>query len=50
MEDPYLLGFEWDPEESWTSLKVHQGKNPTSAMSTGGGKKKNKKNKDEDAE
>jgi len=21
---PYLKGFEWDPEESWTRLKVHQ--------------------------
>ncbi|KIX04892.1 uncharacterized protein Z518_05763 [Rhinocladiella mackenziei CBS 650.93] len=23
MEEPYLKGFEWDPEESWTRLKVH---------------------------
>lgn len=23
---PYLAGFEWDPEESWTRLKVHQKK------------------------
>ncbi|KIW13368.1 hypothetical protein PV08_08556 [Exophiala spinifera] len=23
LEEPYLKGFEWDPEESWTRLKVH---------------------------
>jgi len=24
LEDPYLRGFEWDKEESWTRLIVHQ--------------------------
>lgn len=39
-EEPYLKGFEWDPEESWTRLKVHQSKEGVSA---GGKKKKGKK-------
>ena len=25
-EEPILAGFEWDKEESWTRLKVHQKK------------------------
>jgi len=25
-EEPYLAGFEWDKEESWTRFKVHQKK------------------------
>ncbi|KAL1990662.1 hypothetical protein VTN49DRAFT_6501 [Thermomyces lanuginosus] len=40
-DKPYLAGFEWDPEESWTRLIVHQKKDagvPT------GGKKSKKKN------
>jgi hypothetical protein len=36
---PYLKGFEWDPEESWTRLKVHQ-TNQAAAPSSGGKKKK----------
>eukprot|EP00249_Psilotum_nudum_P032917 c49124_g1_i1 orf=239-646(-) len=40
-EEPYLRGFEWDPEESWTRLKVHQSKQGLPPV--GGGKKKNKK-------
>ena len=28
LDEPYLKGFEWDPEESWTRLKVHQSKMP----------------------
>jgi hypothetical protein len=23
LEEPYLAGFEWDQEESWTRLKIH---------------------------
>ncbi|KAL3952354.1 hypothetical protein ACCO45_012297 [Purpureocillium lilacinum] len=38
LESPYLAGFEWDKEESWTQLIVHLQKQPS-----GGGKKKNKK-------
>ena len=26
LEQPILAGFEWDKEESWTRLKVHQKK------------------------
>jgi hypothetical protein len=36
---PFLKGFEWDPEESWTRLKVHQAKEGQAA---GGKKKKGK--------
>ena len=45
MEAPYLKGFEWDPEESWTRLKVHQDK--TGSTNMGGGKKKKGKGGDE---
>lgn len=44
-ENPYLAGFEWDPEESWTRLVVHQKKAGAPATSS----KKSKK-KDKDAE
>ena len=37
---PVLAGFEWDKEESWTRLIVHQKKE--GAPSAGGKKKKNK--------
>ncbi|KAF4979230.1 hypothetical protein FZEAL_4513 [Fusarium zealandicum] len=44
LDEPYLAGFEWDKEESWTRLVVHLQKQPSSTgMSTGGKKKKNKK-------
>ena len=49
MEMPYLAGFEWDKEESWTRLVVHQTKQATSGGSGGGGGKK-KKNKGGDDE
>jgi hypothetical protein len=26
LDNPVLAGFEWDKEESWTRLKVHQKK------------------------
>ena len=45
---PYLAGFEWDKEESWTRLIVHLAKQPTvAATSSGGGKKKKNKGGDE---
>ncbi|KAL2109192.1 hypothetical protein VUR80DRAFT_2846 [Thermomyces stellatus] len=41
LTDPYLLGFEWDKEESWTRLVVHLAKTPSVAQQTGKkGKKK----------
>lgn len=43
MDEPYLKGFEWDKEESWTRLKVHLSKNPTDAVK---GSKKSKKAKE----
>ena len=47
LEKPYLAGFEWDKEESWTRLVVHLQSQPaTGGGGFGGGskKKKNKKN------
>lgn len=46
LEEPYLKGFEWDPEESWTRLKVHQSKQGTAPV--GGGKKKKNKGGDDE--
>ena len=46
-EQPYLKGFEWDPEESWTRLKVHQSKDAGPVGGGGGGKKKKGKKEDE---
>ncbi|KAF2232708.1 hypothetical protein EV356DRAFT_504985 [Viridothelium virens] len=43
-ENPVLAGFEWDKEESWTRLVVHQKKE---GQASSGGGKKSKKNKDE---
>jgi hypothetical protein len=40
LEQPYLAGFEWDKEESWTRLVVHLSKE--AATGPGGKKKKNK--------
>ncbi|KAL6865681.1 hypothetical protein ACO1O0_001776 [Amphichorda felina] len=50
LDNPYLAGFEWDKEESWTRLIVHLQKQPTSSMPQGGGGggKKKKKNKTEE--
>jgi len=44
-EKPYLMGFEWDPEECYTRFIVHQSAVPTTSNSfgSGGKKKKNKK-------
>ncbi|KAK4145569.1 uncharacterized protein C8A04DRAFT_26567 [Dichotomopilus funicola] len=41
LDKPYLTGFEWDKEESWTRLIVHLQTNP-SAPVTSSKKKKNK--------
>ncbi|KAJ3952715.1 hypothetical protein N0V92_010832 [Colletotrichum tropicale] len=46
LDKPYLMGFEWDKEESWTRLVVHLSPNSTQAMSSGGKKKKNKKDEE----
>ncbi|KAF4959497.1 hypothetical protein FSARC_10702 [Fusarium sarcochroum] len=45
LDDPYLAGFEWDKEESWTRLVVHLQKQPTSTGGFGGSGGKKKKNK-----
>lgn len=42
MEAPYLAGFEWDREESYTRFIVHQKKTGDATMSMGGKKKKSK--------
>ena len=46
LELPVLAGFEWDKEESWTRLIVHQKKE--GAPSSGGGKKKKNKNSEDE--
>jgi hypothetical protein len=48
LESPYLAGFEWDKEESWTRLVVHLQKQPATSGGFGGGSKKKKKNKEEE--
>lgn len=42
-DKPYLAGFEWDKDESWTSLIVHQKKDHVAQQPS----KKSKKKKDE---
>jgi len=42
LDEPYLAGFEWDKEESWTRLVVHLSKEAGAAA------KKKKKGKDDD--
>ncbi|KAL2872208.1 uncharacterized protein BJX67DRAFT_377036 [Aspergillus lucknowensis] len=42
MDMPYLAGFEWDKEESWTSLIVHQTKNGPKPVTSKKSKKKDK--------
>lgn len=44
LDAPYLKGFEWDPEESWTRLKVHQAQSGAPVASK---KEKKKKGGDE---
>ncbi|CAP66492.1 uncharacterized protein PODANS_4_3430 [Podospora anserina S mat+] len=41
LDEPYLKGFEWDKEESWTKLIVHLSKD--AGVAPGGGSKKKKK-------
>ncbi|KJZ71653.1 hypothetical protein HIM_08965 [Hirsutella minnesotensis 3608] len=48
LESPYLAGFEWDKEESWTRLVVHLAKQPSVGGGGGGGGKKKKGKKDEE--
>lgn len=51
LDKPYLQGFEWDKEESWTRLIVHLGTVPATGgfgSGGGGGGKKKKKNKEEE--
>lgn len=51
LDAPYLKGFEWDKEESWTRVKLHLDTKPATGGGGGGGgggkKKKGKKDKDE---
>ncbi|KZZ99446.1 hypothetical protein AAL_02018 [Moelleriella libera RCEF 2490] len=47
LDNPYLAGFEWDKEESWTRLVVHLQSQPGVSTHQGGAKKKNKKKDDE---
>ncbi|KAJ5248695.1 hypothetical protein N7468_000146 [Penicillium chermesinum] len=50
LEAPYLAGFEWDKDECWTRLIVHQTKHNTAPHSSQPtGKKNKKKNKEENA-
>ncbi len=44
LENPILAGFEWDKEECWTRLIVHQKKHGEASSS--GKKKKGKKDED----
>ncbi|KAM3455322.1 hypothetical protein NHJ13051_008753 [Beauveria bassiana] len=48
LDKPYLAGFEWDKEESWTRLVVHLQKEPTATGFGGGGGKKKKNKKEEE--
>jgi hypothetical protein len=49
LDKPYLAGFEWDKEESWTRLIVHLQTQPTtSGFGPSSGGKKKKKNKEEE--
>jgi len=41
-EKPYLMGFEWDPEECYTRFIVHQSAVPTVKNDFGSSKKKKK--------
>jgi hypothetical protein len=45
LEKPFLMGFEWDKEECWTRLIVHQTSQGPPKES--GSKKSKKKNKED---
>lgn len=47
LDKPYLAGFEWDKEESWTRLVVHLQKDAGQTGFGGGSKKKKGKKEDE---
>ncbi|KAG6002569.1 hypothetical protein E4U21_002952 [Claviceps maximensis] len=47
LDKPYLAGFEWDKEESWTRLVVHLQSQPSATGFAGGMKKKKGKKDDE---
>lgn len=51
-DSPYLAGFEWDKEESWTRFIVHQKKTAgtTDGAPSGGSKKKGKKGQKEEVD
>lgn len=51
LENPYLAGFEWDKEESWTRLVVHCRKTGQASNATASkkNKKKDKEGKEGDA-
>jgi hypothetical protein len=40
LDQPYLAGFEWDKEESWTRLVVHLQKDAGATMTSQKKKKK----------
>lgn len=46
LESPFLKGFEWDKEECWTRLIVHQSNTDTGPPKDSGSKKSKKKNKE----
>ncbi|QPG94311.1 hypothetical protein C2857_005670 [Epichloe festucae Fl1] len=48
LDKPYLAGFEWDKEESWTRLVVHLQSQPSASGFAGGNKKKKGKKEEEE--
>ncbi|EEU34058.1 uncharacterized protein NECHADRAFT_102852 [Fusarium vanettenii 77-13-4] len=48
LDRPYLAGFEWDKEESWTRLVVHLQSQPATSGGFGGGGRKKKRRDSED--
>ncbi|KAJ6088301.1 hypothetical protein N7486_009562 [Penicillium sp. IBT 16267x] len=48
LEKPFLAGFEWDKEECWTRLIVHQTDKNTAPYQSESSKKSKKKKKDEE--
>jgi len=49
LENPYLAGFEWDKEDSYTKFIVHQKATGEAPAHSSGGKKKKNKSAEEDA-
>lgn len=47
LEEPYLAGFEWDKETSYTKFIVHQKKTGEAPVGGGGKKKKGKSAEEE---